>query len=79
MTEDWEQSFLPLNDPRAVPPPSLVPENLPPAQCLNCSKAVEHPLYVVKHFARNATKHLAFCDILCHELYYLHQLRGNGL
>lgn len=75
MTEDWELDFN--NLPR-IPPPTLVPENLPPVQCLHCHKTAHKPHYVVKHFGQH-TKQMAFCDELCHQLHYLQHLRSAGL
>ena len=73
--EDWEYDY---SIPPQIPPPSLIPGNLPPVPCLHCHKIATKPHYVVKHFGRH-TEQMAFCDELCHELYYMNRLRERGL
>ncbi len=69
MSTEWEQSFLPFDDLRAI---------LPPVQCEYCLKTTATPHFVVKHFG-HSTRQMAFCDELCAHSFHLNRLRQEGL
>jgi hypothetical protein len=69
VSNEWEKSFLPLGDPRAV---------LPPVYCRQCGKEVPQPFYVVRHTGR-VTQQYAFCNREHANTYYIAGLRREGL
>jgi len=85
MTEEWERSFLPLDDPRAVPPPSYdgdaphAPERLT-VRCAYCGQ--EHSAYMSfpKHVHTRLTEHVfMYCSSKHREDDYMQRLRRTGL
>ena len=76
MTEDWEQSHVPLDDPRAIHPP----QEIEMVCCRNCKKNL--PIEAAtKRTLWNGRQWLDyyFCGQYCLEMFYLRSLRVLGM
>ena len=69
MTEDWEQSFLPLDDPRAIHPPRA---------CDHCNTLGDHTLSQTLLTGNGNPIDLLFCSQTCREQFYIKRLNEGG-
>lgn len=69
MTEDWELSHLPLDDPRAIHPPR---------KCDHCNATGEHTLSQTLLTGGGNAIDLLFCSQTCREQFYIKRLNEGG-
>lgn len=77
MSEDWEQSFLPLDNPNAIRPPA--PKV---TQCANaaCGDLIHQDEAVKKDYFNGKTYEVEhFCSHSCHHTFYINHLRQWGM
>ena len=75
MSEAWEQSFLPLDDPKAVVPPGQV-------CCAWCGVSVSREDAVIKQYYNGQARMVMveyFCCPIHHHQWYIQRLQQHGL
>lgn len=83
MTDEWEKSFLPLDDPRAIKPPEQCTNDLERfgyAQCAFCGDLLHQDEASVLIHYDEAKQHTAFfCGEHCKSEHYLWRIRKGGV